>query len=199
MGGGKLNAICAQQKLRQQLGIPLIATVLLSVGEVNKNKNHAVCIKALAKLHQPNVYYVICGSGPLTQRNQQLARQLGIAEQVIFAGYRQDVADFYKMADLFLFPSRREGLSLALMEAMANGLPVICSDIRGNRDLIQNQRGGCLVPANEVKQWQAAIKQGIDKKNSWLKYGRYNQQRVNVFFSSSTVNKQLKKVYFSSY
>lgn len=85
------------------------------------------------------------------------------------------------------------------MEAMANGLSVICSDIRGNRDLIQNQRGGCLVPANEVKQWQAAIKQGIDKKNSWLKYGRYNQQRVNVFFSSSTVNKQLKKVYFSSY
>ena len=197
--GGKLNAICAQQKLRQQLGIPLTATVLLSVGEINKNKNHAICIKALAKLHLSNVYYVICGSGPLLQRNQQLARQLGIAQQVIFAGYRQDVADFYKMADLFLFPSRREGLSLALMEAMANGLSVICSDIRGNRDLIQNQRGGCLVPANEVKQWQAAIKQGIDKKNSWLKYGRYNQQRVNVFFSSSTVNKQLKKVYFSSY
>lgn len=181
------------------MGIPLTATVLLSVGEINKNKNHAICIKALAKLHLSNVYYVICGSGPLLQRNQQLARQLGIAQQVIFAGYRQDVADFYKMADLFLFPSRREGLSLALMEAMANGLSVICSDIRGNRDLIQNQRGGCLVPANEVKQWQAAIKQGIDKKNSWLKYGRYNQQRVNVFFSSSTVNKQLKKVYFSSY
>ncbi|WP_303151306.1 glycosyltransferase [Megasphaera elsdenii] len=199
MGGGKLNAIYEQQRLRQQLGIPLTATVLLSVGEVNKNKNHAVCIKALAKLHQPNVYYVICGSGPLMQKNQQLARKLGITRQVVFAGYRQDVADFYKMADLFLFPSRREGLSLALMEAMANGLPVICSNIRGNRDLIQHQRGGYLVSANEVKQWQAAIKQGTDEENIWLKYGRYNQQRVKCSFSSSTVNEQLKKLYFSNY
>lgn len=198
-GGGKLNAIYEQQRLRQQLGIPLTATVLLSVGEVNKNKNHAVCIKALAKLHQPNVYYVICGSGPLMQKNQQLARKLGITRQVVFAGYRQDVADFYKMADLFLFPSRREGLSLALMEAMANGLPVICSNIRGNRDLIQHQRGGYLVSANEVKQWQAAIKQGTDEENIWLKYGRYNQQRVKCSFSSSTVNEQLKKLYFSNY
>lgn len=181
------------------MGIPLTATVLLSVGEVNKNKNHAVCIKALAKLHQPNVYYVICGSGPLMQKNQQLARKLGITRQVVFAGYRQDVADFYKMADLFLFPSRREGLSLALMEAMANGLPVICSNIRGNRDLIQHQRGGYLVSANEVKQWQAAIKQGADEENIWLKYGRYNQQRVKCSFSSSTVNEQLKKLYFSNY
>ena len=195
-GGGKLNAICAQQKLRQQLGIPLTATVLLSVGEVNKNKNHSVCIKALAKLHQPDVYYVICGSGPLMQRNQQLARQLGIAEQVIFAGYQQDVADFYKMADLFLFPSQREGLSLALMEAMANGLPVICSDIRGNCDLIQHQRGGFLVSANEVKQWQMTIKRGIDKKSFWLECGRYNQRRISYSFSFSTIHEKMGKLYF---
>lgn len=197
-GGGKLNAIYEQQRLRQQLGIPLTATVLLSVGEVNKNKNHAVCIKALAKLHQPNVYYVICGSGPLMQKNQQLARKLGITRQVVFAGYRQDVADFYKMADLFLFPSRREGLSLALMEAMANGLPVICSNIRGNRDLIQHQRGGYLVSANEVKQWQAAIKRGIDKKRFWLEYGRYNQQRVKCSFSFSTIHEKMGELYFSN-
>lgn len=198
MGGGKLNAIYAQQRLRKQLGIPLTATVLLSVGEINKNKNHAVCIKALAKLHLPNVYYVICGSGPLMQRNQQLARQLGITRQVIFAGYRQDVADFYKMADLFLFPSRREGLSLALMEAMANGLPVICSDIRGNRDLIQHQRGGYLVSANEVKQWQAAIKQGTDEESIWLKYGRYNQRRISYSFSFSTIHEKMGELYFSN-
>lgn len=81
--GGELNAIFAQQQLRHELGIPLSATVLLSVGEVNRNKNHAICIKALAKLHLPNVYYVICGSGPLMQKNQQLAKKLGIAKQVI--------------------------------------------------------------------------------------------------------------------
>lgn len=195
--GGKLNAIYAQQRLRKQLGIPLTATVLLSVGEVNKNKNHAVCIKALAKLHLPNVYYVICGSGPLMQRNQQLARQLGIARQIIFAGYRQDVADFYKMADLFLFPSRREGLSLALMEAMANGLPVICSNIRGNRDLIQHQRGGYLVSAIEIKQWCLMLERILKTKNLWVKFGRHNQQRVIKLFSLLAVQNLMGNIYFT--
>ena len=189
--------IYAQQRLRKQLGIPLTATVLLSVGEVNKNKNHAVCIKALAKLHLPNVYYVICGSGPLMQRNQQLARQLGIARQIIFAGYRQDVADFYKMADLFLFPSRREGLSLALMEAMANGLPVICSNIRGNRDLIQHQRGGYLVSAIEIKQWCLMLERILKTKNLWVKFGRHNQQRVIKLFSLLAVQNLMGNIYFT--
>ncbi|WP_443872199.1 glycosyltransferase [Megasphaera sp.] len=196
--GGELNAIFAQQQLRHELGIPLSATVLLSVGEVNRNKNHAICIKALAKLHLPNVYYVICGSGPLMQKNQQLAKKLGIAKQVIFTGYHQDVAVFYKMADIFLFPSQREGLSLALMEAMANGLPVICSDIRGNRDLIQNRRGGYLVTKSDVKQWYFSISRLINKKTMWIKYGSYNQRRINISFSSSIVEKKMKTIYLTN-
>jgi glycosyltransferase involved in cell wall biosynthesis len=198
IGGGELNAIFAQQQLRHELGIPLSATVLLSVGEVNRNKNHAICIKALAKLHLPNVYYVICGSGPLMQKNQQLAKKLGIAKQVIFTGYHQDVAVFYKMADIFLFPSQREGLSLALMEAMANGLPVICSDIRGNRDLIQNRRGGYLVTKSDVKQWYFSISRLINKKTMWIKYGSYNQRRINISFSSSIVEKKMKTIYLTN-
>lgn len=102
------------------------------------------------------------------------------------------------MADIFLFPSRREGLSLALMEAMANSLPVICSNIRGNRDLIQHPRGGFLVSVNEVKQWQMAIKRGIDKKRFWLEYGRYNQQRVKCSFSFSTIHEKMGELYFSN-
>lgn len=58
IGGGELNAIFAQQQLRHELGIPLSATVLLSVGEVNRNKNHQLCITALAQLHKTNLYYV---------------------------------------------------------------------------------------------------------------------------------------------
>lgn len=111
--------------------------MILSVGEVNKNKNHKVGIEALAKLRDKNTYYVICGRGPLMEAHKELAQSLGVGDRVILTGYRTDVADFYKMADVFLFPSFREGLPVAVMEAMANGLPVVATRIRGSSDLVQ--------------------------------------------------------------
>ena len=111
--------------------------MLLSVGEVNQNKNHRVGIEALAKLNDPNIYYVICGRGPLTEAHKELAKELGVEDRVFLTGYRTDVADFYRMADVFLFPSFREGLPVAVMEAMASGLPVIATKIRGSSDLVQ--------------------------------------------------------------
>lgn len=140
-GGGvsnlALQGVYKGQQIRRELGIPLDAKVVLSVGEVNKNKNHKVGIEALAKLNDPDVYYVICGRGPLMDAHKELAQGLGVSDRVILTGYRTDVADFYKMADVFLFPSFREGLPVAVMEAMASGLPVVATKIRGSSDLVQ--------------------------------------------------------------
>lgn len=141
-GGGVRNHLVLQgvykgQRIRKELGIPLNAKVILSVGEVNKNKNHKVGIEALAKLRDKNTYYVICGRGPLMEVHKELAQSLGVGDRVILTGYRTDVADFYKMADVFLFPSFREGLPVAVMEAMASGLPVVATRIRGSSDLVQ--------------------------------------------------------------
>lgn len=132
-----LQGVYKGQQIRRELGIPLDAKVVLSVGEVNKNKNHKVGIEALAKLNDPDVYYVICGRGPLMDAHKELAQGLGVSDRVILTGYRTDVADFYKMADVFLFPSFREGLPVAVMEAMASGLPVVATKIRGSSDLVQ--------------------------------------------------------------
>ena len=141
MGGSlTLQGIYNGQKIRKEFGIPLDAKVVLSVGEVNKNKNHKVGIEALAKLNDPDVYYVICGRGPLVEAHKELAKEFGVGDRVILTGYRTDVADFYKMADIFLFPSFREGLPVAVMEAMASGLPVIATRIRGNVDLLPESR-----------------------------------------------------------
>ena len=140
-GGGVRNLVLQGvykgQRIRKELGIPLNAKEILSVGEVNKNKNHKVGIEALAKLRDKNTYYVICGRGPLMEAHKELAQSLGVGDRVILTGYRTDVADFYKMADVFLFPSFREGLPVAVMEAMASGLPVVATRIRGSSDLVQ--------------------------------------------------------------
>lgn len=132
-----LQGVYKGQRIRKELGIPLDAKVVLSVGEVNKNKNHKVGIEALAKLRGKNTYYVICGRGPLMEAHKELAQSLGVGDRVVLTGYRTDVADFYKMANVFLFPSFREGLPVAVMEAMASGLPVVATRIRGSSDLVQ--------------------------------------------------------------
>ena len=127
------------------------------MGEVNKNKNHRTAVEAIARLCNPNIYYVICGRGPLLEEHKNLARHLGIADRVIFTGYRENVADFYQMADIFLFPSFREGLPVAVMEAMASGLPVIATRIRGSSDLVSEEN---LFEPTDVKGIAKAIEEG---------------------------------------
>lgn len=113
--------------------------VLLSVGELSSRKNHQVVFHALSRLNHQNIKYYICGTGSLKDELLQLASSLALDECVELLGYRSDVAQLYRQTDLFVFPSKQEGLPVALMEAIACEVPVICSDIRGNNDLIHNK------------------------------------------------------------
>ena len=149
---------------RIQLGLPQDAYVLLSVGELTKRKNQEVALHALKKLADPSIHYVLCGKGDLREHLEQTAAELGVTEQVHFLGYRLDVPEMYRMADCFLFPSVHEGLPFALMEAMESGLPIVCSRIRGNVDLIDDQVGGILCDVHNSDDYYTAIRkiQGMD-------------------------------------
>lgn len=168
-------------KKREELGIPKNHTVILSVGELIKRKNYETGLKAFAKAKLPDCTYLICGHGVLDEHLRRLATELGIADKVIFAGYRKDIIDIMKCADLFLFPSYQEGLPAALMEAMACGLPVVCSKIRGNTDLIKQDKGGYLYHPKD----STGFAQGLIKlvKNPELRsYMRdYNREAVQRF------------------
>ena len=144
--------------LRRELGIPENAEVLLSVGDLNKNKNHRAVLEALAGMEERNLYYVVCGRGLLKESLEAFTRKKGLADRVRFMGYRSDVADFYAMADVFVFPSFREGLSVSVMEAMASGKPIICSRIRGNTDLVQEGVNGFLVDPGKPESIAQAIR-----------------------------------------
>lgn len=182
-----------KQLLKKELNIPEEAKVLLSVGEINQNKNHRTVIEALSKISQKDVYYVICGQGPLVDEHKELAKTLGIDNRVIFTGYRTDVPRFFAMADVFVFPSFREGLSVALMEAMASGLPVACSRIRGNTDLI-DENGGALFDPHSVDDCAKAISDLIADDTN--KKSEYNLNKIQQF-SLSTVMAKMKGIYQS--
>ena len=139
------NTKVDKNKKREELGIPQDAFVLISVGELNKNKNHEVVIKALKNIaDKNNIHYIIAGQGPLYQYLLDLADDYGLKDKVHLLGFRTDVIELLKSSDCFVFPSRREGLPVALIEAMACGLPVVCSQIRGNVDLITDGVNGYL-------------------------------------------------------
>lgn len=125
-----------RRNTRREFGISDRETVLLSVGEINRNKNHKVVIEAIAELGQKDFRYIICGTGDFIKEYQRLVKSLGLQKQVLFAGYRTDIDRFYQAADAFVISSFREGLPVSLMEAMSAGLPCIASRIRGNVDLI---------------------------------------------------------------
>ncbi len=131
-----------RKKKREELYILEETMMLLSVGELIPRKNHEAVIRALAKEKQngkQNFVYVICGQGVLKEELIQLTKECDLSEQVLFLGYREDVRELLYTADMFVFPSKQEGMPMALMEAIAAGVPVKATDIRGNRELLRLQ------------------------------------------------------------
>lgn len=179
---------------RTNLDIPVSAVVLLSVGELNKNKNHETIIKAIAKLNNPDICYVICGVGDKEEYLKDLSDSLGIANKVKLLGFRNDISEINKVSDIFVFPSFREGLSVALMEAMASGVSVVCSDIRGNRDLIEEFKGGHLVNPDDVDGFVESINKIIQNQNLRKSMGDHNAKAVFKFGIANVVL-EMEKIY----
>lgn len=131
------NTVVDRAAKRRELGIPEDAYLLLSVGELNENKNHAEVIRAIAEKADDNVHYMIAGEGSLRSNLLELASQCGISNRIHLLGFRSDVDELYKTADLFVLPSLREGLNVSLLEARAAGIPCKCKSIRGNVDIMK--------------------------------------------------------------
>lgn len=119
---------------RSDFSIPGEADVILSVGELNSNKNHRTGIKALSVLENKEIHYCIAGNGPLLNELVDFSKECGVADRVHFLGYRRDLPAIFRESKLFLLPSYREGLGMAAIEAMSCGLPLVSSNRHGIND-----------------------------------------------------------------
>lgn len=180
---------------RKQLSACKDDIVLLSVGELIKRKNHSIVIEAIAKLNNPRIKYYICGSGVLEKELRGMIQKLHLEKQVFLLGFRKDINEICQMADIFIFPSLQEGLPVALMEAMANSLPVLASKIRGNIDLIKDENGGILFSPVSVEEVKKSISFLIDNSHLWEKMGKYNYLYVQRY-SLEKVMPSMEKIYF---
>lgn len=183
-----------QVKKREELGIDVEAKVILSVGELNDNKNHKVVIEALREFKNKNFKYLICGVGPLENELIRQINEFGLSHKIELLGYRNDIIEILKISDLFIFPSKREGLPVSVMEAMANGVPVVASDIRGNRDLIENKINGELFHYFELNELKGKLYDFFEKKMLIEDYRENSLDKI-ANYSVTRVLNQMKYIY----
>lgn len=179
---------------RAELGLKDTDISLISVGELNKNKNNKVIIEALAILNNRNLHYFLCGVGDEEKELRKIAKERNVYDQVHFLGYRTDVKKLLKATDIFVMPSIREGLSRSLMEAMASGLPCIVSDIRGNTDLIMRNKGGFLCKPTDSDGFAKVIDTLYKSSLLCEKMGRFNKMKIKEF-DTSVVEKEIRCIY----
>ena len=178
------NLIVDKKEIKKSVGIAENEITILSVGELNDNKNHETIIRAISKLKNYNITYVICGQGDKKEYLRQLANDLNV--KLLLLGYRDDVAKIYKCCDVFVFPSMREGLGLAAIEAMAAGMPVIASDVGGIPDYLdKNYR----CKPKDVGAFLNKIKFLINNRDKWSVLGKENQQVAERFDEACVMSK----------
>lgn len=167
---------------RNELGLKKDDIVLLSVGELNDNKNHIEVIKAIDMMkNKKNIKYLICGRGNKKDYLTSFIKTHKLENNVKLLGYRKDIIEICKISDIFVFPSKREGLPVSVMEAMACGLPVVCSNIRGNTDLIISHMGGLLVEENNFNNYLNNILFLTKDADTRKKYGYFNKEFVKKY------------------
>lgn len=176
---------------RKSIGIPENAFLIVSAGDLNKNKNTKVMVRALKELGDPSVHYISCGVGAEEQNLRELAKSLGVDNQFHLLGYRTDMPELMAVSDAFVMMSFREGLPRSLMEAMDLGLPCIGSDTRGIRDLIDPEGGYICNPRKPVEFAEAIKKLRICECKSM---GEHNKEKVKGF-SKDVVRHELYNIY----
>ena len=187
-----------RQAKRASLGFSDEDFLMLTVAEMTPNKNHITVLKALAALKDrpefARMHYLIVGRGELWQSLEKSAAELGISDHVHFLGYRTDAPELYRCCDLFVFMTFREGLSVALMEAMSSAMPIVCTKIRGNTDLIEDGVSGlfCQNSPEALAQMLSKVYAAPEKRKA---LGQAAAERSGLF-DEKTIHERMKEIYF---
>jgi glycosyltransferase involved in cell wall biosynthesis len=145
-----------RETLRAEWGLPVGQPLVLAVGRLVPQKNHALALQALADV--PDAALVLAGEGPLLEDLRRAAASDGLADRVVFAGVRPDVRALIGAADAVVFSSRWEGLPLAALETLAAGTPLVATDVRGLHELLADGVDAVLVPSDEPEAMAAALR-----------------------------------------
>ena len=183
-----------QCDIRKEIGVSENTFLILSVGELLPRKNQQVIIRALGLLKDKDIHYILCGRGKQLTELQKLAKENQVENQVHFLGYRKDILNIYGQTDLLAFPSMREGLGLAGLEAMYCGLPLVTSNTSGPRDYMENGKTGYMFDPYDAKGFAEGIqklRQNVELRKAC---GEYNQKAVVPYYIESVKTEVLELI-----
>ncbi|HEX2530122.1 MAG TPA: glycosyltransferase [Burkholderiaceae bacterium] len=182
--------------VRAELGLD-VSPVLTMVARFQPAKGQDLALRALASLKDRRWTLVLAGAvdTPWAAEMKALAAELGIAARVRFAGHRDDVADIYTASDILIAPSRREALSLTLLEAAAFALPIVASDIGGIGEAVAHEQTGLLVPSENPAELARAIATLLDNVDLRRNMGAAGRKRYEQLFSLETMTQGTLAVY----
>ncbi|HUG06690.1 MAG TPA: glycosyltransferase [Candidatus Limnocylindria bacterium] len=139
------------EDVRSELGLAVGAPLVMTVSVLRAGKGIDVLLRAAARIleESPSCRFAIVGDGPMRETWQKLAGELGVAEAIVWTGYRRDVSRLLAAADLFVLPTLRDAFPTVLLEAMAAGKPIVASDVGGVPEIVDDATGRLVPPADE--------------------------------------------------
>jgi glycosyltransferase involved in cell wall biosynthesis len=182
---------------RSRFGIAQGEPVLGCVGALSPDKGQEWLIRALAPLRKksPSAKLLLAGTGPCRERLQKLAREAGVGDAVIFAGFISDVESVYAAVDVFLLPSFFEALSNALMSAMAYAVPSIAFNVGGPAEIIEDGKSGLLVEPANVEALYTASAKILDDAAFASRVGKNGRRHIEQAFSDTKMVGEMLRVY----
>jgi glycosyltransferase involved in cell wall biosynthesis len=182
--------------VRAELDVPMDATLLLSVGRLHRQKGQVDLVRAAGGVHvqRPDVRVLIAGEGPDRTRLEETLDALGLRDTVSVLGHRDDVARLMDAADLFVFPSHFEGTPFAMLEAMANGLPVVATTFGGAEEVIDDGRTGILVPVGEPDALRDAILAALADRDALQRMAKAGRERTTDFSREAMIDATLAEL-----
>lgn len=193
---------CTQEQVNRMFSVPEGATCFVMVSSLTLEKGHIYALEAIAALDnnlKNQVYLVVIGDGQEFENLQRVALTLGLEGNVYFAGRRNDVTDILPFMDVFLMPSLKEGLPMAMLEAMAAGLPVIASDV-GDIPYVfslSKEKFGFLLESKNVGQISDAIVAALKNRESLCAWGESAKKLVARSFSAEAMTAEYAEIYAS--
>jgi glycosyltransferase involved in cell wall biosynthesis len=193
-------AITEAQRIQQRAaqGIASDEVVILAVGALAERKGHTTLLQAAAQLQQngSQIRYLLCGVGPLRVTLEQEAQALGLTETVRFLGFCSDIVKYLAIADVFVHVPLWEGLGVAVIEALAAGLPVVASRVGGIPELVEDGSSGLLISPQEPFALATAIQRLIDNR-SWAKaLGMQGQRSVRARYDVTVMAQANEALYY---
>ena len=170
--------------IRRELGIPETSRIIGAVGRLHPSKGHKDLISAFARLAEemPDLCLLIVGDGELRLKLEKQAEDYNLGDRIFFAGCRPDIADLLSIMDVFAHPSHWEGMPNAVMEAMANGKPIVASGIDGIKALIAEGETGLLVHPGSTEEIVAQLRRLLADRDLAAKLGESAAQRMKERF-----------------